>query len=247
MSCPIPYGRGFSVQNRVLRLLTLACFFHFSGLNNGFTTFIVSSGRIQRIDFAPVLAQKVVAALHPLHWKKIFLDPVRFHLFPTSANVIERASQRAIQYTILESLHLQSWISDFCRDGLAAVPVKPLKAPTARRSGLKQRVPDALNPFSAAGEASNLSAPAETPFLARGGEGVFTENSNGYLQGDRRDFMEGGQTPGRGSRPSGQIREGDGSGKRRPSAGDMEGRQETRQAGTRKFTIRIAVRPEERG
>src|SRR3989344_3343532 len=155
MACPVPFGRGFSVQNSVLRLLTLACFFHFSGLNNGFTTFIVSSGRIQRIDFAPVLAQRVVAALHPLHWKKIFLDPVRFHLFPTSANVIERASQMAIQYTILESLHLQSWISDFCLDGLAAVPAKPLKAPTARRSGLKQRVPDALNPFSAAGEASN--------------------------------------------------------------------------------------------
>lgn len=104
-------------QHKITRILTLVCFFHFSGLNNGFTTLIISAGQIQRMDMAPLLAQNIVATLHPLHCKKIVLDVLRLRVLPRSAKVIALASHRAVQTMLIESSHAQMWLTESLMSG----------------------------------------------------------------------------------------------------------------------------------
>ncbi len=99
---------------KALRVLTLLCFFSFSGLNNGFTYFLVSPGQVQRFDFSHALIEKSASVLNPLHWKTIFLDPLAEFAFRKPARIVEFASQRAAQKFFTESVLVQSWVLQSC-------------------------------------------------------------------------------------------------------------------------------------
>ena len=159
-------------HHKILRILTLACFFHFSGLNNGFTTLVVcaglpadGAGQIQRLDVAPLLARNFVAAFHTLRWKRIALDSLRLRLFPKSARVIEHASQIAVRSALIESSHMQIWLVAGLKSCISAQPKCGFSRPD------KIRHP-----------AMSLSYPSRL-----GSQSYKTRAAPGYLQGDRKE------------------------------------------------------------
>jgi len=95
-----------SIHLRITRLVTLACFFHFSGLNNGFTYLLnaqAAAGGPQMTGFAPVFLSKCVSAFNPVVWQKAASVSSIFGFFSRSGKVIEYASQNALQNLLLES------------------------------------------------------------------------------------------------------------------------------------------------
>ena len=110
-----PRGNAGGLR-RAARVLTALAFFCFSGLNNGWTAVVVSQGKAERLDFAPVAIRELARAANPLVWKKAamqILIPSRF--FPKSAKVIECASQNALRQMLFESSLLQIRLKEFRR------------------------------------------------------------------------------------------------------------------------------------
>ncbi|OGR54256.1 MAG: hypothetical protein A3I11_07675 [Elusimicrobia bacterium RIFCSPLOWO2_02_FULL_39_32] len=99
-------------QKKLLRLLTLAAFFHFSGLNNGFTQILVVSGQIQQTNFAPFLITHFLQAMNPIHLKKQgSLKQLKKVLFG-SGKTIQTLSQSAVQRILTEGNLLQIWMAE---------------------------------------------------------------------------------------------------------------------------------------
>src|SRR4051812_3974169 len=97
------------IREKAIRLLTLGCFFYFSGLNNGFTYFVISQGRMQRVDMAASLAAKLAPGLNPLAWKAAVQNAFSAQ-FTRSRKVIVFSSQRAVQNLLMESSLIQMWV-----------------------------------------------------------------------------------------------------------------------------------------
>ncbi len=57
------------MKSRFLRLLTLVSFFHFMGLNNGFTFMSVQLQPFQPVSFAPVFLKTLCVSVNPFAWK----------------------------------------------------------------------------------------------------------------------------------------------------------------------------------
>lgn len=91
--------------------MTLACFFHFSGLNNGITCMVVSSGEMEGGGFAPVAIGKVARGLNPMVWGKLLEGRVWAGWMSRSGRVIEAASQQAVESMLVESGLFQVWMN----------------------------------------------------------------------------------------------------------------------------------------
>ena len=67
MQTSSPHNR----RQQTLRFLTLVCFFHFAGLNNGFTFMLAQAQpmSIQSVSFAPVFVKGLCTAVNPFAWK----------------------------------------------------------------------------------------------------------------------------------------------------------------------------------
>ncbi|OGR79734.1 MAG: hypothetical protein A3I11_07700 [Elusimicrobia bacterium RIFCSPLOWO2_02_FULL_39_32] len=110
--------KGMALMNKMLRLLTLVSFFHFSGLNNGFTQIVVVSGSIQQTNFAPVAISKMAYILNPGIWKKCLKANHWQKLFFSSSKVIEVASKGAIERMLSEGNLLQMWVQEALKKNL---------------------------------------------------------------------------------------------------------------------------------
>jgi hypothetical protein len=108
---------------RAMRFMTLVCFFHFSGLNNGFTFMAEHSGRLQGADFAPFILQKMAAPLRPSALKSVFSRRAWAVLLSRSGKVIEAASQRSVQNMLIESSLFQVWAGQCLKPGRSAASV----------------------------------------------------------------------------------------------------------------------------
>ena len=108
------HRRKNAKKDQVMRVLTLICFFHFSGLNNGFAYFADSTGKVDESSFGSYAVAKCANVLNPLNWKSLVLDPVLYRLFPRSAQVIQYASNRAVRNMMVESSVFQMWVMDSC-------------------------------------------------------------------------------------------------------------------------------------
>ena len=101
-------------QLRIMRVLTMVCFFHFSGLNNGFAFFAVLPGQVQPVNFAPVALHSIAFALNPSVWMQI---PQR---------ILGSASRRVLQGMRSQSGLVQSWLkTGLSPRGCPAGPSKP--------------------------------------------------------------------------------------------------------------------------
>ncbi len=97
---------------RIVRLLTLLSFFHFSGLNNGFTFIAAQAQSVQPIAFAPVALRSLCSAVNPFIWKsslrRLNLKQI---LFGTS-KVLSVSSKNALQKyhpsLLAPDLHIRS-------------------------------------------------------------------------------------------------------------------------------------------
>lgn len=49
-----------------IRVLFIIFSFHFSGMNEGFASIVVTPGKADRIHFAPIAVEKVVSVLNPI-------------------------------------------------------------------------------------------------------------------------------------------------------------------------------------
>lgn len=97
---------------RGIRLLTLASFVHFSGLNNGLAYFAQGAAPAPDMAFAPALANQFARLVNPMTWRQKIFDPARRWLFLRSARVIESASQRAVKNLLIESGIMQLSLTD---------------------------------------------------------------------------------------------------------------------------------------
>ena len=160
---------GASSKVRAMRVLTLVCFFHFSGLNNGFCLMAEQSGRLQSADFAPYLLQKIAWSLRPAHLKAAVSRRGWTVLITRSGRVIRTASRQAVQGMLVESSFFQIW---------AGQCLKPLQ-PAFRVPGPE---PDA----------SAVSAP---PAPELGGKAVYLhpDCENAWLKVERYFFWDPGQ------------------------------------------------------
>lgn len=102
-------------RNQVARLLTLVFFFNFSGLSNGVAYLVVSSGRIEAVNFAPALVKEVGGALNPKNWKKMISDLRRAKFLFGNGSVVWVASQSAVQGILVRSKLTQLWLSSFVK------------------------------------------------------------------------------------------------------------------------------------
>ena len=102
----------YSNRLRLVRLLTLFSFFHFSGLNNGFTQVIVVAGKIQGANFAPALICKIGKAAGTVSWKNYFTADQWQEAFFKSSKVIEFASRSAVEKMLIESNLFQVWMNE---------------------------------------------------------------------------------------------------------------------------------------
>jgi hypothetical protein len=96
---------------RVVRLLTLLCFFHFSGLNNGFSFLIVSPGHVKSANFAPVLIERVAGVMNPASWVRAVRSGEWVHFLTKPTRAIEISSQNVIENILTESTLLQAWLN----------------------------------------------------------------------------------------------------------------------------------------
>lgn len=106
------------LMNKTLRLLTLVSFFHFSGLNNGFTQIVVVSGSIQQTNFAPVVISKMAYVVNPRIWQKCLEASHWQKLFFSSSKVIEVASKGAIQRMLSEGNLFEIWLQESLKKSL---------------------------------------------------------------------------------------------------------------------------------
>ena len=125
-------NRGVTARLRIMRLLTLICFFHFSGLNNGITCMVVSSGRIESAGFAPVLISRVAAVLNPCRWSSLASREEWMGLLSRSGRVIEISSQKAIRNMFLESTLFQVWMHNTVGPGEDSAASAELQAGVSR-------------------------------------------------------------------------------------------------------------------
>lgn len=85
-----------------MRVLTLVCFFHFSGLNNGFTFFAASPSQTQSLNFAPVAIQSIVFGINPFHWKRALTGRAFLNSIFASHRVLKIASYRVLRETFIQ-------------------------------------------------------------------------------------------------------------------------------------------------
>jgi hypothetical protein len=130
---------ALSMRLRIMRLLTLICFFHFSGLNNGITCMVASSGKIESAGFAPVLISRIGFGLNPSNWSAIVSHQEWLRFFSRSGRVIEISSQKAIRNMFLESTLFQVWMHN---------ALSPEESRTPVQSALQVRVSETFTPFS---------------------------------------------------------------------------------------------------
>src|SRR5438552_1146349 len=80
-----------------LRFLTALSFFHFSGLNNGFTYMALHTQGIPQLGFAPVFVRSLCSAANPFLWGNV-LEPrgLKKILF-LSGNALQFSSRSAIR------------------------------------------------------------------------------------------------------------------------------------------------------
>ena len=121
---------------KLTRLLTLVCFFHFSGLNNGFTYFLAESSGARSsggTNFATVAIGKCASAINPLNWNINSCRKI-FRPFTRSGKMIEVASQRTVQNMLTRSgffqICLNLTIKDRCntRPGANLTVKNPVSA-----------------------------------------------------------------------------------------------------------------------
>ena len=130
-------------RTRFARILTLVCFFHFSGLNNGFTAIAISSGSVERVSFAPVFINSVATAFNPAAWRRVFSEGLVFSWFLKSGQIIEHASQKAVRDMFVESSLFDMLLSQSLNKKMSA-PV-PEKAGLHRGGSLADKAENALS------------------------------------------------------------------------------------------------------
>lgn len=101
-----------SKKERLLRVLTLAAFFHFSGLNNGFTQILVVSGQIQQTNFAPFVVSYFLKAVNPIHIKNNICLKHLKKVFFGSGKLVQCVSQSAAQRILTEGNLIQIWLAE---------------------------------------------------------------------------------------------------------------------------------------
>lgn len=82
---------------QILRLLTVVCFFHFSGLNNGFAFFSVTPAQAQPINFAPVFMRTLCSAVGPFHWGRVFRFRGWRRAILSSSRTLQLSSRTALR------------------------------------------------------------------------------------------------------------------------------------------------------
>ena len=105
----LPEPRG--PRSRFRRLATLACFFYFSCLNNGFTYF--------NSNLTPA-AEMLVSTFS--------LKSIRTHLLSRPVRAVSFASRRVIEKILIESSYTQTWLAGLpgkCAAGGASAALKP--------------------------------------------------------------------------------------------------------------------------
>ena len=99
----------------VIRLITLVCFFHFSGLNNGFSCLVkVSSqcpAQFVKISFVPAVVQKISQTVRQSSRMQLFSGGRWAHPFNRSGKFLEIVSQNALQGMLLKSTAFQMWVN----------------------------------------------------------------------------------------------------------------------------------------
>ena len=146
-----------------MRLLTLVCFFHFSGLNNGFTYLLdaSSAGDGSRSPGFVVLA-RFAAGINPLNWEKAASLANLRGLFSRSGNVLECASRNAVQNLFVDSLLSHILVSQSMRCKLG-------NASTAAGSEAGLLAPGAPRIQPQTQAAGNISALNAFDFLSQEG------------------------------------------------------------------------------
>lgn len=169
----------FIALQRFARFLTLACFFHFSGLNNGFTCMVESSGTVQA-GFAPVAIQQVARALNPVRWAELASKGSWLHIFSRSSRVIEIASQQALESMFAESTLFQVWVNH---------SVKTVAS--GAKSAVRQAIPNAEQ-WSKTDETLSSAEPAAD---LRGRLDYLTSaHEESWIKMERAHFTELGKT-----------------------------------------------------
>ena len=82
---------------RIFRVLTLISFFHFSGLNNGFSFYALSPAQIQPVNFAPVFVRSLCSAVNPFHWGQVFKLRSWKRLILSSRRTLQFSSRTALR------------------------------------------------------------------------------------------------------------------------------------------------------
>jgi hypothetical protein len=83
-------------RKRLVRIFTLLGFFHFSGLNNGFTFMVTQAQGVQSVNFAPVFIRSLCFAINPLFSRKIFQPRTLKVAISYSGRILQFSSQSAI-------------------------------------------------------------------------------------------------------------------------------------------------------
>lgn len=145
---------GSTILHRAARVLTLACFLHFSGLNNGFATVTSASVPMPAPQIAPTLILASLSFFRPAFWTEN-LFARSFATFRRSGRLIETASQRAVRNLFVESSLFRYCLERACLEsGALSVPAGPRPDPRAEAS------------FTLQGEAGSLAVYAGALRLA---------------------------------------------------------------------------------
>ena len=104
--------KRLALKIKAIRLLTLLSFFHFSGLNNGFAQGMISVGKVEGINFAPVAISKAVQLASPLNLKRFIFESRWSQIFSHSGKVIGYASQNAVLRMLIEGNLFQIWVNE---------------------------------------------------------------------------------------------------------------------------------------
>jgi len=163
-------------KDQVMRVLTLICFFHFSGLNNGFAYLADASGAADGAGFAPYFVTGCAKVLNPLNWKRTALDSLRQFGFYRPARVIRHASSRAIKNMLVESTVFQLWFAESCLK-MASSGREPMEG--AVKPGAVPGQEDAVYGLEHDPSGGNMA-------LSEDGRVMGLKDPMGYFEKDRR-------------------------------------------------------------
>ena len=80
-----------------MRFLTFLCFFHFAGLNNGFTFTAIQPQGFQQMTFAPVLIRGIAGAFNPFRLRRMLWHGGFRGALLRSSRTLQFSSRNAIQ------------------------------------------------------------------------------------------------------------------------------------------------------